>query len=130
MLICLDTFQEVLQLPSEQLTNFVHQVAQPELRDLTKCEHLCSTFQEDLAFHSSLSLQSLMVSVTHTVLQTQYRLYLPQRMAQHLNIDVAGMLVGGSNSNYLLPLIGVTGCALVRVVLLFECVIVVYASRC
>jgi len=72
--VLLDTFQEVLQLPSEQLTNFVHQVAQPELRDLTKCEHLCSTFQEDLAFHSSLSLQSLMVSVTYTVLQTQYKI--------------------------------------------------------
>lgn len=119
IIILLDTFQEVLQLPPDQLANFVHEVAQPELRDLTKCEYLCDTFKEDLTFHSSLSLQSLMVSVIYCMIFTIQATL--QRMAQNLNVDVAGMLVGGSsNHNYLLPLIGITGCALVRMMLLLH----------
>ena len=52
----------MLQLPEQQFSNFVHKVTIPELRDLTKCEQLCEGFKEDLSFHSSLSMSSLLVS--------------------------------------------------------------------
>ena len=65
-----DKYQELLQLPEDELSRFSQLVRPPELTYVLKCEDLCEDFKEDLDFHFNLfGLRSLLVSFnahTHT----------------------------------------------------------------
>jgi len=56
----IDTYQELLQLPHDELSQFSPLVSHPELSYVMRCAELCEDFHEDLEFHFSLGISSLL----------------------------------------------------------------------
>lgn len=56
----IDSYQQLLQLSEKELTRYSQLVRQPELSFVLRCADLCEDFQEDLHFHFSLGLSSVL----------------------------------------------------------------------